>query len=91
LEQRFNIAFLISWVVILGGLLAVQRMLLANPRNAEFLITTDEEIKKVTWPSWKDAKDSAVVVLIFVGLLAVFLVLSDRATEFLINLVMKIA
>ena len=91
LEQRFNIAFLISWVVILGGLLAVQRMLLANPRNAEFLIATDEEIRKVTWPSWKDAKDSAVVVLIFVGLLAVFLVLSDRATEFLINLVMKIA
>lgn len=91
LEQRFNVAFLFAWAVILGGVFAVQRMLLANPRNSEFLITTDEEIRKVSWPSWKDAKDSAVVVLIFVGLLALFLVASDRAVEFLINLVMKIA
>ena len=91
LEQRFNVAFLVAWVVIIGGVFVVQRMLLANPSNSEFLITTDEEVRKVSWPSWKDAKDSAVVVLIFVGLLALFLVASDRAVEFLINLVMKIA
>lgn len=91
IDQRLNWAFVLCWITVLGGTLGVHRMLLANPRNAEFLIATDEEIRKVTWPSWKDALNSAIVVMAFVAILAVFLVLSDRAVEFLFGLAMKIA
>ncbi len=91
IEQRMNVAFLCCWVVVIGGTLVVQRMLLANPRNSEFLITTDEEVRKVTWPTWKDSYNSALVVLVFVAILAVFLVLSDRIVEFIFNMTMKIA
>ncbi|MSR74512.1 MAG: preprotein translocase subunit SecE [Planctomycetes bacterium] len=91
IDQRLNWAFVCCWIVVLGGTLGVQKFILANPRNSDFLITTDEEVRKVTWPSWKDAYNSALVVLVFVAILAVFLVASDRVVEFLFGLAMKIA
>ena len=48
-----------------------------RPRNAEFLIETDAEMRKVSWTSRKDLIGSTKVVVIFMILMAIFLFFSD--------------
>jgi len=43
------------------------------PRYADFLITTESEMNKVSWPSRQEVKTSTVVVLILSIFLAIFL------------------
>jgi preprotein translocase subunit SecE len=43
------------------------------PRYADFLITTESEMNKVSWPSRQEVKTSTIVVLILSGFLAIFL------------------
>ena len=76
LQQRFNGGFLVAWGVVGLSLWAIHR-LLNKKRSADFLIETNEELKKVTWPSWADAKSSSTIVLGFVVFLALFLWSSD--------------
>jgi preprotein translocase subunit SecE len=87
LGQRTNYAFLVSLAVTLGGLFLLWRFLNA-PRRADFLIETDEEMRKVTWPNWKEAWSSSVIVLVFVALLTVFLWVSDQAISSLMALLL---
>ena len=47
------------------------------PPFAEFLIATQAEMAKVTWPSNEKVKQSTYVVLIVTGLMTLFLFLSD--------------
>lgn len=76
LEQRFDIGFLIAWGFVGFGLWFLHRCL--NKQKAvDFLVDTDEELKKVTWPSWADAKNSSLIVLVFVVFLALYLWGSD--------------
>ena len=76
LNQKFDYAFVISWgVVILSGF--ILHRFLNRPKPADFLIETDNEVKKVTWPSWKDARQSAIIVVVFVAALTLFLMISD--------------
>jgi preprotein translocase SecE subunit len=46
---------------------------LNRERMASLLIETETEMRKVSWPSWADAKQSTVVVLVFVVTTAVYL------------------
>ena len=43
------------------------------PKFADFLISTEAEMNKVSWPSWKDVKTATIVVLALALLLAAFL------------------
>src|SRR3990172_1219609 len=52
LDQRFDVAFAVSWGLVLAALFFLWRFL-NRPRSADFLVETDAELKKVTWPSWK--------------------------------------
>ncbi|MAB90146.1 MAG: preprotein translocase subunit SecE [Planctomycetes bacterium] len=61
---------------------------LNKPRSAEFLIETNEELKKVTWPSWADAKSSSMIVLGFMVFLAIFLWSSDLLFGFIFGLLL---
>lgn len=87
LDQRFNIGFVLSWMLTLGAIFGVWKFL-NRPKSGDFMIDTDSELKKVTWPSWKDAWNSSVIVLVFVALLAVFLLASDRLIQFAMDLMM---
>ena len=82
LDQRFNWAFVIAWGMVLAASFVTWRLLM-RPRTADFLIDTDTELKKVTWPSWKDAWNSSLIVVLFVIVLTIFLVSSD----FVLNLI----
>ena len=76
LRQPLNWSFVVSWVLVIAALLAI-RSLLNREKTAELLIETDAELGKVNWPSWKDASNSAVVVMIFVAFFTAFLFGSD--------------
>jgi len=43
------------------------------PRYADFLITTESEMNKVSWPSRQEVKTSTIVVLVLAIFLAIFL------------------
>jgi preprotein translocase subunit SecE len=51
--------------------------LMNRPRGAEFLITTDSEMKKVNWASRRELFGSTRVVIIFLALIAFFLFFAD--------------
>jgi preprotein translocase subunit SecE len=88
LDQRFNWAFVISWGVVLIACFLLWRMLM-RPRTADFLIDTDSELKKVTWPSWKDAWNSSLIVVLFVIVLTIFLVSSDFVLNFIFGKMLR--
>lgn len=50
-----------------------------SPKGAEFLITTDSEMKKVNWASRRELFGSTRVVILFMIFICVFLFLSDIA------------
>ncbi len=50
---------------------------LAKEKTAEHLIEVEGEMKKVTWPSFREASNSSIVVVTTVLLLMGFLALSD--------------
>jgi len=76
LNQRFDWAFVTSWLFVAVSLVVVHRIL-NRSKTADFLIDTDNELKKVTWPTWKDAWQSSVIVVVFVFLLTGLLLISD--------------
>jgi len=40
-------------------------------RTVEFLRLVNQEIKKITWPTWTELRKATVVILIFVAILGV--------------------
>ncbi|HUB27580.1 MAG TPA: preprotein translocase subunit SecE [Tepidisphaeraceae bacterium] len=51
--------------------------ILNHPRNVDFLIATDSEMKKVNWTSQKDLLGSTRVVILFMFIIAIFLFVMD--------------
>jgi preprotein translocase subunit SecE len=51
--------------------------ILNQPRNVDFLIATDSEMKKVNWTSQKDLLGSTRVVIWFMFVIAIFLFVMD--------------
>jgi preprotein translocase SecE subunit len=50
---------------------------LEKPVNADLLIDTESELRKVTWPTFKDVVNSSLVVIICVVFLMAFLAGTD--------------
>ncbi len=72
--------FLISLAIF--GLLAYGVLRLLNfPKFADLLIDTELEMKKVTWPSFDEARKASLVVIACVVVMVVFLTLSDLGLE----------
>ena len=69
-------AFLISAVVGVISVFLLYRWL-EKPKNADLLIDTESEMRKVTWPTFKDVVNSSLVVIFCVLFLMVYLAGSD--------------
>lgn len=64
--------------VLVGGVLGwIAYRMVHYPRFADFLISTEAEMNKVSWPSKGELKASTMVVLANVFFLALFLFLAD--------------
>jgi preprotein translocase SecE subunit len=61
--------------------------LMNKPRNVDFLIATDSEMKKVNWTSRKELMGSTKVVILFMFILAGFLFVADLVFGYLFYLI----
>jgi len=52
-----------------------------------FLREVRNELKRVTWPSRDEIRESTTVVIVLVLLLSVFIGLVDRALSFLVSII----
>lgn len=77
-------SFVIALLVFLAGSLIYLRML-ARPKVADHLIEVEGEIRKVTWPSFEEATNSSIVVIVTVLVLMGFLAASDFVLGRIIN------
>lgn len=71
-----TVGFLIAAVAFLLGAYLYVRFL-ARPKIADHLIEVEGEMRKVTWPSFEEASNSSIVVIVTVLVLMGFLALSD--------------
>ncbi len=76
--------------VVLVGLVAAAVYLLNRPRVADFLIETESELSKVSWPSKQQVLGSTGTGLVLVFLLGVFLLGVDRVMGYLLTTVLHI-
>lgn len=68
--------FLVAAAVFLVGSFLYLRYLAAD-KIAQHLIEVEEEMQKVTWPTFEDATNSSIVVIVTVLIMLGFLALSD--------------
>ena len=61
---------------------------LAKQKASQHLIEVEDEIKKVTWPSFQEASNSSIVVIITVLVLMGFLSFADWALGHVFNVIL---
>jgi preprotein translocase SecE subunit len=87
LAIQVSAAFLIALLVFGGAMFLIFRWT-ESPKIADLLIETEQELKKVTWPTWREVRDSSAVVILCVTVLLVFLATSDvvlaRVSDYLL-------
>jgi preprotein translocase SecE subunit len=73
---KLTAALLITLSVFGAGMFLLTRYL-NRPKVAELLIETENELRKVTWPTFNEAMNSSFVVIACVALLMAFLAGAD--------------
>ena len=75
-----------SIIVFFVGILGMH-VVLNGPKMADLLIDTEQEMKKVSWPSAPEVKSATVVVVIVTFVLAMSLFGFDQALHGLFSLI----
>ena len=68
--------FLIATVLFAGGMYALYTWL-ERPKSADLLIETEQELRKVTWPTGGEVINSSIVVIVCVLFLMSYLAAAD--------------
>lgn len=69
-------ALLVALGVFVVGMVLLNR-LLEKPKNADLLIETESELRKVTWPTLDETIDGSIVVVVVVLFLMAFMAGAD--------------
>ena len=81
----------IQWLGICVAVVLVaawlSTVLLNRPRWADFLISVQQEIDKVTWPSTQEVKRATVVVLILITSMAVVIFCFDLIWQWVFQVI----
>lgn len=74
-----------KWIIAVGMgiglLLLIAYLTFMHERVSEFLIDTDSEMRKVSWPSFGEVMDSSLVVIIVIVIMGVYLFTVDIALD----------
>lgn len=76
LEIPLTAGFLIALAVFVASVVAV-RYAVNHPKAADLLIDTEEELQRVTWPTWPETWNGSVVVVVTVITMLVLLAGAD--------------
>ncbi|MBC7785648.1 MAG: preprotein translocase subunit SecE [Burkholderiales bacterium] len=85
-EHNKSIPAAITAGVTLGSI-AVAWALMNKPRNVDFLIATDAEMKKVNWTSRRELFGSTKVVIFFMFMIAIILFFIDILAGFFFQMI----
>ena len=66
------------WVVVIGALFGYLWWQGQIQRLAIYVQETREELKKCSWPTWVELRGSTLLIAITVGLLGVFVYVTDQ-------------
>ena len=86
---RLDLAMTIALVLLAAAGIAIHRWL-NRPKSAELLIDTENELRKVTWPSLNDTWTGTLAVVVTVAFLLVFLTFADIALSFVLRKAMGV-
>lgn len=78
--------YLVPGIVLVGGLWASFR-LVQMPSFADFLISVEAEMNKVSWPAWGELVRASIVVILLIFILAAILFFYDVAWSFLLRMI----
>lgn len=76
-------------VFVLLSVIAIFIAIVKSKRSVDFIIETESEMEKVSWPSAADTRSSTTVVLITILILSVFLFIVDYVFAALMNLLVR--
>lgn len=82
---RLQIAAIVAVVVFLGCAAAVGWMLAGWRRCVDFLILTESELRKVSWPSRSELRQQTAVVIVTAVLFGVFICVADVVLKQLLD------
>lgn len=77
---------LIALGVFLGGMLLVH-LFLNRPGSADLMIDTEQEMRKVSWPSWPEVKSASLVVVVVTFVFGLSLFAFDKALQGLFSFI----
>jgi preprotein translocase SecE subunit len=77
-----NLAKILAVLVFIGGVFVIRKVL-ERPKFADLLISTEAELRNVTWPTSKETYNASVVVIATVVTLVAFLWLADIGLTYL--------
>ncbi len=83
----FTGAFAIATALFIVGSWVLVRYLAAE-KQAQHLIEVESEVNKVTWPTFKEASNSSIVVVITVVVLMGFLAIADLLLGKVFNIIL---
>jgi len=83
----FSLVQLLELVSFALGLAAAE-VTRRHPVANAFLLEVIGELKKVTWPNWKEVRGATVVVLIMTFAVAILLFILDKMFDFGLNLLL---
>lgn len=86
-RRQSGIQWLGVCVLVIGVAAWLSVMLLNRPRWADFLISVQSEIDKVTWPSTQEVRRATIVVLVLISSMAVVIFCFDLIWQWVFELV----
>ena len=88
LGRRIYAAHIVGLAVMIAGIAGVY-FAVNSHRAADFLIETEEELRKVSWSSKRELFGSTVVVIVAVAMLAAYLFAVDQILGSVFKLILR--
>jgi preprotein translocase SecE subunit len=85
-DLKINLPFIIAFGVFAFFAILVY-VLLNKPKIGDFLIETELEMKKISWPGRSELVDSSTIVIVTVVILALVIMVFDFMIQFFMRLI----
>ena len=85
--RQSGVLWLLTCVAMVVASLVVSLSLLGRPKSADFLISVQAEIDKVTWPSLSEVKRATVVVLVLIVAMAAVMFTFDLVWQWFFQVI----
>ncbi len=86
-DLTINYGLIVSISLFLTLILFIYLLIINKPRTADFMVETEIEMKKVSWPSKQEHTGSTVAVIISVVLIGLFLMVADSLFSQIMKLI----